>query len=112
MNKQLLAAGALCLGLTAAAETLDIKKVRYAGPYAVQQPYQIDQLDVNSKEFSLSRLLDMPLKVDVIQQGTPFSGEILPNVAQGHALHLVGFAVENTRYTTAKLQIKGIQNYQ
>ena len=112
MKKQLLAAGALCLGLTAAAETVNIRSVRYAGPYVVQQPYQVDKLDVQSKEFSVTRLLDTPLKVDVIQQGSLFTGEILPNVSEGHALHLVGFAVENTRYTTAKLQIKGIQNFQ
>lgn len=111
MKKQLLAASALCLGLTSTAETIDVKSVRYAGPYTIQQPYKIDEKDVNSKAFTLNSLLDTPLTVDVIQNGSLFTGNALPGTEQGQALHLIGFAAENRQYTPVKLQINGLQNY-
>lgn len=111
MKKQLLAASAFCLGLTSAAETIDVKSVRYAGPYTIQQPYMIDEEDVNSKAFTLNSLLDTPLTVDVIQNGSLFTGNALPGTEQGQGLHLIGFAAENRQYTPIKLQINGLQNY-
>ena len=112
MKKQILLVGALCATMLASAENIDVKSFRYAGPYAVQQPYMVDSVDVNSKAFAMKNLLDTPLSLDVLEQGTAFNGEVLPNVADGHALHLISFALQAHFYTEAKLNVQGVKNYQ
>ena len=112
MKKQIILASALCLGLLASAENIEVKNFRYAGPYAVQQPYMIDSVDVNSKAFAIKNLLDAPLSLEQVQQGTSFSGEVVSNVSDGHALHLVGFTLQSKAYIEAKLKIEGVTNYQ
>ena len=112
MKKQILLSCALCWAMMASAETIDITTFRYAGPYAVQAPFQVDSVDVNSKTFVSDRLLDTPLSIDVLQQGASFTGEVLPGSESGYALHMVGFVLENTRYATAKLKIDGLKKYQ
>lgn len=112
MKKQILFSCALCWAMLAGAETIDITTFRYAGPYAVQAPFMVDSVDVNSKTFVAERLLDTPLSADALQQSAPFSGAVLPGSESGYALHLVGFTLQNTRYATAKLKIEGLKNYQ
>ena len=70
MKKQILLSCALAWAVMAGAETIDITTFRYAGPYVVQAPFQVDSVDVNSKTFVSGRLLDTHLSVDVLQQGT------------------------------------------
>ena len=72
MKKQILLSCALAWAVMAGAETIDITTFRYAGPYIVQAPFQVDSVDVNSKTFVSGRLLDTHLSVDVLQQGTLF----------------------------------------
>lgn len=112
MKKQILLSCALCWAVMAGAETIDITTFRYAGPYAVHAPFQIDSVDVNSKNFVVERLLDVPLSMNALQQGTTVKGELLPGSDSDYALHLVSFVLENTHYTTAKLKIEGLKNYQ
>lgn len=112
MKKQIILAGALCMGLLASAENIDVKSFRYAGPFVVQQPYLVDSVDVNSKAFAMKNLLDTPLSFEQLSQSTTFVGEVLPKTTDGYALHLVGFHLQNNAYTEAKLDIKGIANYQ
>ena len=112
MKKQILLAGALCATMLASAENIDVTSFRYAGPYVVQQPFMVDSVDVHSKAFAMKNLLDTPLSLDLLEQGTAFNGEVLPNVADGHALHLVGFALQAHAYTEAKLDVQGVKNYQ
>ena len=109
MKKQILITSALCLGLMASAETIDVQSFRYAGPYAVQTPFMIDNVDVNSKAFSLKAMLDTPLSLDILEQ-TPVSNQ-LPTLS-GNALHVLAFHVQNTAYTKAKLKVEGLTNYQ
>ena len=112
MKKQILLSCARAWAVMAGAETIDITTFRYAGPYIVQAPFQVDSVDVNSKTFVSGRLLDTHLSVDVLQQGTLFTGGVLPGSDSGYALHMVGFVLENTRYATAKLKIDGLEKYQ
>ena len=112
MKKQILLSCALAWAVMAGAETIDITTFRYAGPYVVQAPFQVDSVDVNSKTFVSGRLLDTHLSVDVLQQGTLFTGGVLPGSDSGYALHMMGFVLENTRYATAKLKIDGLKRYQ
>ncbi|MBR5205430.1 MAG: S9 family peptidase [Bacteroidaceae bacterium] len=112
MKKQILLAGVLCASMLASAENVNVKSFRYAGPYAVQQPYMVDSVDVNSKAFAMKNLLDTPLDLEQVNKGTAFDGEVLPNVNNGYALHLLGFTLQSKAYTKATLKVEGIQNYQ
>ena len=109
MKKKILITSALCLGLIASAETIDVKSFRYVGPYTVQKPFMIDSVDVNSEAFSLKAMLDSPLSLDVIER-TDVSSEI--PVLSGNALHVLAFHVQNTVYTKVKLNVEGLTNYQ
>lgn len=82
MKKQILLSCALAWAVMAGAETIDITTFRYAGPYIVQAPFQVDSVDVNSKTFVSGRLLDTHLSVDVLQQGTLFTGGVLREVTR------------------------------
>lgn len=112
MKKQILLAGALCASMLASAENIDVKSYRYVGPYQVHQPYLVDSVDVNSKAFAMKNLLDTPLALEQLEQGTSFQGETLPNVNEGYALHLLGFTLQSSAYTEAELKIEGVTNYQ
>ena len=111
MKKSILCVGALCMGLWASAENIEVKSFRYAGPYAVHQPYMIDSVDVNSKAFAMKKFLDTPLSFEPLKEGASFSGDVLP-ATEGHALHLLEFTLQNTSYAKAKLNIEGLKNYQ
>ena len=111
MKKTILCVGALCMGLWASAENIEVKSFRYAGPYAVQQPFMIDSVDVNSKAFAMKKFLDTPLSFESLKEATSFSGDVLP-ATEGHALHLLEFTLQNTAYAKAKLNIEGLKNYQ
>lgn len=111
MKKQTLLSCALCWTLMAGAETIDVTTFRHAGPYAVQAPFLIDSTDVHAKAFVPERLLDTPLSMDVWQEGTPLAAGALPGSTSGYALHEVGFVLENTHYTTARLKIDGLKDY-
>ena len=112
MKKTILLAGALCASMLASAENIDVKSFRYAGPYPVQQPYMVDSVDVNSKAFAMKNLLDTPLALEQLEQGTSFNGETLPNVNDGYALHLLGFTLQSKAYTQATLKVEGVKNVQ
>ena len=53
MKKQILLSCAFAWAVMAGAETIDITTFRYAGPYVVQAPFQVDSVDVNSKTFCI-----------------------------------------------------------
>ena len=112
MKKQILLAGALCASMFASAEKVEVNTFRYAGPYQVQQPYMVDSVDVHSKAFVMKNLLDTPLSFDQLQQGTSFTGEVLPGVSNGSALHLLGFTLQSKAYTKATLKVEGVKNFQ
>ena len=109
MKKQILLAGALCASMLASAENIDVKSFRYVGPYQVHQPYLVDSVDVNSKAFAMKNLLDTPLALEQLGEGTSFQGETLPNVNEGYALHLLGFTLQSSAYTEAELKIEGVK---
>ena len=111
MKKQILLAGALCASMFASAEKVEVNTFRYAGPYQVQQPYMVDRVDVHSKAFAMKNLLDTPLSFDQLQQGTSLTGEVLPGVSNGSALHLLGFTLQSKAYTKATLKVEGVKNF-
>lgn len=112
MKKQhVLLSCALGWALMAGAETVDIPSFRYAGPYAVQAPFQIDSVDVQQRTFAAERFLEMPLSLEAWHQGTVLPAGKVPGSSQGYALHTVGFLLENRQFTQAKLKVEGLSNY-
>ena len=61
MKKQLFIACSLCGTLLVNAENIEVTSFKYAGPYALMQPYQVDSVDVNSKPWKAESLLDTPV---------------------------------------------------
>ena len=108
MKKQILLSCALAWAVMAGAETIDITTFRYAGPYVVQAPFQVDSVDVNSKTFVSGRLLDTHLSVDVLQQGTLFTGGGFAGSGIGHCLDLIGFGLGDTCFCTSKMKNCGL----
>ena len=105
MKKKLLTLMALSLMLTAQADTIPVQQFRYAGPYALRQPVQIDSTDVNAKTYDEKSLLDATLNLDLVKQGQPFEGDSLPG-ADGPSLHLLAFEVSNADYFKGELSFK------
>ncbi len=100
------------LSFGARAETIDVTTYKYAGPFVVRSPFISDSTDVNSKAFSTSDMMDYAVGLDAFDGGKVLSDAKLPGCSSGDALHLVGFNIDNSRYTDATINISGIENYQ
>ena len=111
MKRFFLSAMALCAVAVAMADTIDVKRFTYAGPYLVCAPYMVDSVDVNSAPYNVKSMLDAPLSLDLLDGGTPFEGGALPNVGEGNALHLLSFTVQVEEYAKVNLNISGISDY-
>ena len=60
-TKSGLLAAALMASISASAETIEVKTLKYAGPYAVAQPWMADSVNIKGEAFDLKQLLDSPL---------------------------------------------------
>ena len=111
----------LILALTAGssfvkAEDIKVNTLKYAGPFAMQQPYSVDETDVNAKKFSAESLIDTPLPLtDVFTSSRADikgnDGITVPKSDAEYALHLMGFTMQNNRYGKAKLTVEGLKKY-
>lgn len=100
------------LSLSLQAETIDVTTYKYAGPFVVRSPFMADSTDVNSKAFSSSNMMDYTVGFEALEGGKVLSDPKLPGCPSGDALHLVGFNINNSRYTDATINVSGIDNYQ
>ena len=114
MKKEFLFACALGLSLTVQAKGhLDITSYRYAGPYLVSRPLLVDSTDVNAKAWSAASLLKTPLSLDAVGQAPVSDANKLPSApAEGYALHLMQFDLENTAYGKAKFNVSEVKDWQ
>ena len=98
------------------AEDIKVNTLKYAGPYPMQQPFMVDETDVNAKKYSAETLIDTPLPLtDVfVSEHADIKGNdgiSLPKSDADHALHLMGFTLQNNRYGKAKLTVEGLTKY-
>ena len=114
MKKEFLFACTLGLSLTVQAKGhLDITSYRYAGPYLVSRPLLVDSTDVNAKAWSAASLLKTPLSLDAVGQAPVSDADKLPSApAEGYALHLMQFDLENTAYGKAKFNVSEVKDWQ
>lgn len=111
MKKELFIACSLCGTMLVNAENIEVTTFKYAGPYALVQPYQVDSVDVNSKSWKAESLLDTPVSFFLLE-GAEVKQASQLSPSAGYALHLMGFVLENTHYGEVSLKVEGAEHYQ
>ena len=71
------------------AENIEVTTFKYAGPYALVQPYQVDSVDVNSKSWKAESLLDTPVSFSLLE-GAEVKQASQLSPSSDYALHLYG----------------------
>ena len=111
-TKSGLLAAALMASISASAETIEVKTLKYAGPYAVAQPWMADSVNIKGEAFDLKQLLDSPLSFTLLNKGKEVSAaQLLADKQQQDALHLASFCVSNTQRTKATIAVEGLEQY-
>lgn len=109
-TKSGLLAAALMASISASAETIEVKTLKYAGPYAVAQPWMADSVNIKGEAFDLKQLLDSPLSFTLLNKGKEVTvAQLLAD--KQDALHLASFCVSNTQRTKATIAIEGLEQY-
>lgn len=109
-TKSGLLAAALMASISASAETIEVKTLKYAGPYSVAQPWMADSVNIKGEAFDLKQLLDSPLSFTLLNKGKEVSAAQLLAGKQD-ALHLASFCVSNTQRTKATIAVEGLEQY-
>lgn len=109
-TKSGLLAAALMASISASAETIEVKTLKYAGPYAVAQPWMADSVNIKGEAFDLKQLLDSPLSFTLLNKGKEVTAAQLLADKQD-ALHLASFCISNTQRTKATIAVEGLEQY-
>ena len=113
----LMFSAALCASLDANAETIDVQKFKYAGPYPVVTPWMVDSVNVKEEKFSLDNLLDSPLSFEKWEAAKGKTSVVteqqMSSLVEGkqNALHLASFTIVNTSRTKATIEVKGLKQF-
>ena len=110
-TKSGLLAAALMASISASAETIEVKTLKYAGPDAVAQPWMAESVNIKGAAFDLKQLLDSPLSFTLLNKGKEVSAAQLLADKQQDALHLASFCVSNTQRTKATIAVEGLEQY-
>ena len=107
---------ALCASLgtslSAFAETIEVQKLRHAGPYPVATPWMADSVNVKGEKFSMEGVLDSPLSFTLLNNGKEVAAsQLLADSKQQNALHLASFTISNISRTQATIEVKGLKQY-
>lgn len=103
-----LTSAALMASLNVNAESIEVQKFKYAGPYPVSLPWMADSVNVKAEKYSMDGVLDSPLNLSVLNQAKTVS--VLPNGGQD-ALHLSSFSLTNTSRTKVTIAVSGLKDY-
>lgn len=109
-TKSGLLAAALMASISTSAETIEVKTLKYAGPYSVAQPWMADSVNIKGEAFDLKQLIDSPLSFTLLNKGKEVSAAQLLADKQD-ALHLASFCVSNTQRTKATIAVEGLEQY-
>lgn len=106
---------ALCASLgtslSAFAETIEVQKLKHAGPYPVATPWMADSVNVKGEKFSMKGMLDSPLSFTLLNNGKEVAASQLLADSRQNALHLASFTISNTSRTQATIEVKGLKQY-
>ena len=113
MDRKYLLASLLAMAVSTSAQELRVTSFKHVGPLPLQKPVVLDSTNVNGKAFDENSLLSTPLSLENVHNGKAFNDSILQKDMQGRpALHLVSFALTNTMYTKAKINVKGLSHHE
>ena len=106
---------ALCASLgtslSAFAETIEVQKLKHAGPYPVATPWMADSVNVKGEKFSMEGVLDSPLSFTLLNNGKEVAASQLLADSRQNALHLASFTISNSSRTQATIEVKGLKQY-
>lgn len=94
------------------ANEVQVTKFKYAGPFSVYKPFEIDTISLSQKAFKDKDLLETPLKLELASNGKILTDSIAPGIDKGYALYILCFHAQNTMFARAKLSVSGLTNYQ
>lgn len=100
---------ALCASMTAQAETIEVKKFKYAGPFPVSLPWMADSVDIKGEKFAMEKLLDSPLSFTSFNQGKEVPS--LSSASSPHALNLASFSLSNEHRMKVMISVEGVSEY-
>ena len=98
-----------------AAETIDVSRIRLAGPYPMTKPLMTDTLDTEGKPIDLDEVymespapLLLPRGGETAAAKTSLPFSLSPSGEQegGCALYMAGFAIQNTSFAKGKVNVK------
>ena len=101
----------LGLSLSANAETIEVQKLKHAGPYPVATPWMADSVNVKGEKFSMEGVLDSPLSFTLLNNGKEVAASRLLADSKQNAIHLASFTVSNSSRTKATIEVKGLKQY-
>ena len=88
----IIAASVIGLSAVAQAEDIKVDTLRYAGPYAIRRPLMIDSTDVESNSFDSKKLLDSPIRLELVEEDGVLTDGVVSSENNEYALHLLGFS--------------------
>ena len=111
MKKFWLIACAMAFTFSAGAENITVRSFKHAGPFPVMKPFMVDEVNVNSKAYDASGILETQVSKDALKNAVTVSGDALPATDAEYALGLAAFSFENTSFTTASIKVEGLGSY-
>ena len=112
MKRILLLLACIFCGLNLMATKQDVSKVRHIGPFAVNTPYMVDSLDVNSKAYDYKSILSAQLSTESLKSAPWVATSSIENSGEQVGLNVLEFFVENTKFIEAKIELDGLSNYE
>lgn len=91
---------------------INVTKFKYAGPFAVYKPLELDSVNLGQKAFKEKDLLETSIRLDLADQGKMLKDSIVPGIDDGYALYILRFHALNTMFTKAKCGVSGLTDYQ
>lgn len=109
-RRLLIAIIVMTLQVTVSADTLEIKKVRHAGPFRAVSPVVLDSVDNAQKKYAERKSLDMRLPLSLVEN-KPFV-DVAALALDSSDVHIVAFDVMAAKYLKdIKVGIKGCKDF-
>ena len=114
---------ALVAALGASAESIEVKRFRYAGPYPVATPWMADSVNIKGEKYQAEQLLDTPMNLSLLSGGKEVQSLYNGNAADGKlsagasaatshaALQLASFTLQNDARLKATIHVEGVAQY-
>lgn len=93
------------------ADTIPVKTVDLSGPYVLGQPVIMDRLDVNSKEYDASGILDSHVNFDAAIRDSRKCAVADIVAGDKPSLGLMSFNMSNTGFARPSILVEGVSKY-